>query len=144
MLWKLQATWYRWVVPTCSQSSHMSTGHESSAAAACATGNAMQATFMQKPHYGMVSPFKVQLCHQVLQFTPLFSGVLHDHLPLGHQWADPLKGTESNPIYFPFAYSTRKLVIAASGKELDPNTSQLQVDNTKEEQESSQCLQNWS
>lgn len=146
MLWKLQVTQHTWVAPTRSQSSHMSTGHECPAAAAPATGNATQATFMQKPHYGMVSPFKVQLCHQELQFTSLFSRVLHDHRCLGHLWAGPLKETvakESNPKYFPFACSTRKLAIAAGGKESDANTSQLQVDkcNTNEDQESSQCLQ---
>lgn len=39
------------------------------------------------------SPRKVQLCHQALHFTALFSGLLHHHLPVGHLWADLLKRT---------------------------------------------------
>lgn len=41
----------------------------------------------------MFSPCKVQLYHQVLHFTALFSGVLHHHLHMGHLWADLLKRT---------------------------------------------------
>lgn len=75
------------------RASHVSTGQESGATVAHAAGNPTPAIFAQKPHYGTFSPLKVQLCHQVPYFRHLFSGLLHDHLPLGHLWADLLKGT---------------------------------------------------
>lgn len=76
--------------------SDMGIDQESFATVVLTAGNSTQAIFVQKPHYGMFSPLKVHLCHSVMRFTTIVSGVLLDHLHSGHLWADLLKRTVAN------------------------------------------------